>query len=441
MTNETTHKSETTSVDYVYASTAWNQKSDGTIIGSKTPNTFRGTSLNSKKTNFLDGVKNPTWKSKIRAHVNATTVASGERYSHKVTPFSAVSNYLVWDPTDVFHRTNLHFYSTVGIIPYDNPYGIIGVPGSMATSVRNRALRNFMERCISARSSIEGGQNIAELQSTLNSIRHPLTSLRKALVGYGSKISKLKRSRSFRGPVGVKGLSDAVTGTYLEFKFGIIPTSNDIAQLIADAGGTRFEMVPISANASDYHSASGGTYVPPLPGGMSYSLNKSSVTKYSVTYKGGYHTGVDSEGHISTAAKLRLLPEDFLPTIWDVIPYSWMLDYVVNVGDIVKSLSFVSSRLAWGCVTTRNETTVTFAGNGLPTPTGFVRNLFSDYAIYQMSAYGGNAEFKSKSFYRDQLYESDLMPTFEIKVPTSITPYINSAAVAIQSTWKLFSKR
>lgn len=437
MTVESYTKSERTSYHSIYATVAYQVDSAGVVTGNKTPITVRGNT--SSRENFLNGSKNPMWKSQVRAGVNATTLANGEKYEWSVTPFSAVHSFDVWDPTDIFHLRNSHMYSVYGMIPYGSSLPAVGsVPVDVSTSVRNRVINKFIESCISARSSIEGGQNIAELRETIHSIRHPLTSLRKALLHYHAKVAKLKRSRTTRRGHGAKALVDAVTGTYLEFKFGILPTSSDVARLLADAASTRFDVVPISASASEYCSPSSDRFDPPLPGFCTYSMNKVQKTKFSMQYKGAYRTGVDKEGNLSTIQKLRLLPEDWVPTLYDVLPYSWMLDYFVNVGDIIKSISFAKSNLTWGCVNSRTETTTTFAGNGLPSVSGLIRNATHEYATKRLSADGGNAVFKSKSFTRDKMYNSDLMPTFEIKVPHSITPYLNSCAVIVQNTWKLF---
>jgi hypothetical protein len=340
-----------------------------------------------------------------------------------------------WNPSNFNGTWKRHTYNLYGIVEYGPISGVVGVPTSASTSARNRVISKFIEKCKSARSSIEGGQNLYELQQTLNSIRHPFKSLQKATSHYVSKVSKLKTSRRSRGGEGLRGLSNAITDTYLEYNFGIAPTVKDVSQLLADAGVARFDVVPISASASVEFNGSTGTFSPPGPPFISYFMNRTTKSKITYRYKGAIRTGVNSEGYVSKAQALRLTPSDFLPTVWNILPYSWMLDYVANVGEIIEALSFAKSNVSWGCVTQRIENTVTFDGNGDVKVDGLINDASHKYSIRRMSASGGNATFKTVSFSRDAMTSTDWLPTFEIKVPTTIKPYLNSLAVVIQNAW------
>jgi hypothetical protein len=432
MVTETYTKQEIVSYNYIYSNVAYQIRPDGAVIGSKTPNTTRGTSF--VKVNSFNGSKNPRWRAQIKAGVNATTSADGQKHIMKLSPFSAEISFILWDPNSPSFVYK-HYYSNYGYIPYSSSSTIASAPAELTASVRNRAIRKFINKCNDARSSIEGGQDLYELRETLNSIRHPVASLRKFTTLYASKVLRMKTSRSLRDAAGLRGLSNAITDTYLEYNFGISPTVSDIAKLIADAGRSRFSAVPISANASEEFAGTTVAEAPVLPPFMTYSMNKTTKSKLSIRYKGAIRTGVDAEGHISAAQALRLTPDGFLPTVWSILPYSWMLDYIANIGDIIEALSFVNSNVAWGCVTTRTENSVTYSGNGLPSYTGLINDASHRFQILNLNASGGNSVFKSTSFVRANLVGSDLVPTFEIKVPTTVKPYLNSFAVLVQHLW------
>lgn len=431
--SEAYSKQERVSYNYIYANVGWVLNPDGTISGSKQPSTTRG--IQFVTLNSFDGSKNPNWKNQVRAGVTATTDASGVRHKYKVTPFEAVVAFTVTDYNFPDQKYK-HYYSIYGYIPYGAGSGLVGVPSNITTSVRNRVIAKFISKCKDARSSIEGGQNLYELEQTLNSLRHPFRSLTELTTHYVAKVSKLKTSRKRAG--GIKEISNAITDSYLEYNFGISPTVSDIAQLIADAGRARFDVVPISANASAEFAGTSEVVYPVVPPSMIYTLNRTTKSKLNMRYKGAIRTGADSNGLVSRAQALRLTPRDFLPTLWEILPYSWMIDYVANIGDIVEALSFVNSDVKWGNVTSRTENTVTYAGNGSPLKDGLVDiPLNRTYRIEDFRASGGNAVFTTTSFSRSPLTSTDLMPDFEIKVPTTVKPYINSFAVALQHLWKL----
>jgi hypothetical protein len=46
---------------------------------------------------------------------------------------------------------------------------------------------------------------------------------------------------------------------------------------------------------------------------------------------------------------------DFLPAVWEAIPYSFLIDYFTNIGDIIEAVSFPLTGIAWGSITFRNH--------------------------------------------------------------------------------------
>jgi len=47
----------------------------------------------------------------------------------------------------------------------------------------------------------------------------------------------------------------------------------------------------------------------------------------------------------------------FVPTVWELIPYSWLADYFFNINNILEAVCFLEANLRWTSMTTVNERT------------------------------------------------------------------------------------
>lgn len=380
------------------------------------------------------GHRNPKWRDQIRAGQNATTDFSGNDAGGAGTWATAdyrvvverTSDHMLWDTWD---------YQDYGYPFY--PVSLIQASPTTAlqTNVNNRAIASFLDACDSATSSFELGQDLGEYKETLNSIRRPVHSLYEKLLDYGNLLTKA-RSRA-KGPSLRKVLAD----TYLEWRFGINPLVSDVASAFADAGRFRFPVIPVSAGKHGDYNGSNTIITQNSLGNTALLLgvkqNLKISSKYSVRYKGAVRSGSDAQGQISRTQAYQLTPDRWLPTAWDLLPYSWVVDYFTNVGDMIHSLSFINSRLAWGCRTTRTETVYEY-GTMFPTnvhPYG--QQVGLRVLSETNSVLGGNASFWVRDVARGAVSGQDLVPEFEFRIPTSKYPYANLAALAMSKLKRL----
>jgi len=384
-----------------------------------------------------DGVLNPSWRAQIRSRGNATTSFSGTDYLLDLE-FLSVSQF-----SDGYQSAHIPPYwrrrreiwgrwFLPGIVLPPNP------PTSVVTAVTNRCIRSFISRCDSVRSSFEAGQDFGEYKETLHSIQSPMKSLRDKTVSYLDTLLRMKR-RYRSNPISlIKALSD----TYLEWHFGIKPLIEDVASAVADAKRFRFSQYSVSASASDRYSyvdkdvniSIGGTGGSPIITGIA---STQSYGVYSVRYKGGINSGANDQSQISVAQAWQLYPRNWVPTAWDLVPYSWLVDYFVNVGDLIRGYSFVFSDLTWGVKTVRQQLIRSFQIKSIDKLAFPVSN--PPYQVWHQTSefHGGRGTYNIKTVSRSALVGSDLIPRVQFTVPGSKYPFFNIAAVLSQRLNKL----
>jgi hypothetical protein len=372
--------------------------------------------------NTFTGVDNPLWRSQVKAGVNATTPASGTMVTVNEPGF-------------------LNFFGIIAIKPqYGNTettYQLIGVPqlqfwrsnevtvpNSVVTEVTNRAIRKFIDVCDQARSSIEFGQDLGEWKETLHGVLHPLQSLREFTFSHLAKVTKLTRTVKHKA-----SLSKMVADTWLEFKFGWNPLAADVGQGIAALANNKnhVDVQPVRASAKgDFPVFESTDLNHTTLGGGSCHVRTRVTGSYYYTFRGAIKTGAN-KGSIGLMQNLQLDLPHFVPTIWDLLPYSWIADYFTNIGDVLRSFSFQSSNLTWGNVTARTEYQYDWTYR-------FVLDNYDPFFYYVKLADDSsvNPSATVVSFQRSVMSQGSLIPTFAITLPLgSWKPWANMAALLL----------
>lgn len=382
--------------------------------------------------NQVTGTYNPKWRSQVRLGQNATTASNG--YKWHISPgWISYGTREVWTNDS----SRIYYFEDTGLYIQQLPFvSIVSVPSDVQTRVINRVIQKFFNACQDARTAFEAGQDLGEYKETLHSIHKPLNSLASKLHEYLTVLKKRKVGR-------IRGvrLSKVLADTYLEFRFGWLPLVDDVASAIVKCGSYRFPVVPVRAAANENYSVSSGRVDLPLPGGFSNHLRPVVYTKdssrYYIRYKGSIRTGSDPNGRTSTVQELQLLPRDWLPTAWDLLPYSWIADYFTNIGEMIQSLCFGFSDLTWGNKTEITERNFEFDRIELTNPQV---NLFSyPWRRVEFTPYANpsRSNYVLRYFTRSQLNVTDLFARFEFRIPSSKYPFLNLAALLEQRAAKL----
>jgi hypothetical protein len=375
----------------------------------------RGTSL--AFTNISAGVKLPRWRDLIKQGLGATTPFGYSYQDARQVPLQ-IWQYLSWK--DVFGSTFRHEQRLEGLAPLT---GVVSLPTATVASQANakdRCLRRFHDKWESVQSSFEAGQDLGESREALRMITRPADALRSNTLAYLDDLAKIG-ARKYRS---IAHLVKAVTGSYLEWTYGWKPATSSIASAIVgfQNQSRHFDAVPVYSSATDTSSGSSQEVVllskPPL---TLYGTRK-SFASYTYRAFGMVRTGA-VDGRIGTAQMLQLDLPHFVPTLYDLIPYSFVVDYFTNLGDIVHSLAHRRADLIWSCFSSRHTRQCVISPTRMirnePTPPG---TLFYDRYGYR----GGNAVVSQVDGTREDFVPGYLGAVgFQFRIPISSKPWEN----------------
>lgn len=386
--------------------------------------TFPGGSF---RQSFFSGSENPRWKSIIRSGGNAGTPAGGTRYSQSL---GYVYDQVTWKTFPPNGITEGGKDENWGVPSTMDPSYLKSPSVADIISVENRAISKFLSACDSARSSVEVGQDLGELKETLNGLINPLGSLRKHVLGYFDKLKKVRRSTKR------DHLPKVLADTYLEWTFGWKPLASDIADAYSGLKHRKdiYPTYPVAASAETFYDGSVDPYTLWHSPFSIYTHfgNVQSTARYQTRYKGVVRTG-SVNGSIGIAQVLQLDLPHFVPTIWDLLPYSFIADYFANIGDIINAYSFVSSNLAWVVKTTRNQCVREYAPD-------FRLHLNVDpeqTIVLNQNCGAARSKFSFTQFTRTIPEPSSLVPTFQFKLPHSHKPWENLGAIMVSRSKSL----
>jgi hypothetical protein len=402
-------------------------------LSSQDPYTYTTSSFGSFKwTDSFSGEPNPNWRAQIRSGSNATTPASGYRFTADIEEFHAHSRI---QRIDIPNQTIYEVQDSGGsLLPNIQANG--SAPSDIVTSVHNRLIARFIDHVEEAQSSFQAGQDLGEWKQTRDAIIRPLSSLQDHVLGYFDKLKKVRRnmarSSGSRRKIGIaKALNDA----YLEWTFGWNPIVSDIAhaQVALENLKTHPSVVPVNASSYQIYSASDSEeQIPTGPSNLTIRFTRQVYSKYSERIKAAVRCSPD-DSTPSIVDALQLAPEDFLPTAWNLLPYSFVVDYFVNVGDIINAYAFRIADLTWGNWTSRTEIATNYGNLGLVDP-GLNPSQYTRTAF----AFGGNSKFLHKSFQRSKLTPDLLIPSLTFSLPMgSEKPWLNMASLIFSRVSRL----
>lgn len=215
----------------------------------------------------------------------------------------------------------------------------------------DKAKMQFVNRALAALGSLEGQVFLGEIGQTLRMIKSPAQALRNGFSDYFDTLRKRRRPGMSK-----RQKREVLADTWLEYKFGWQPLISDL-----DDGLNALRRISERRPAFKPIFASGVTMkdISPAPelrtdGGVSWIVNRKYTCTASAKIFGVISLDVDGLSVPRSELGFRL--DRFVPTLWELIPYSFVADYFSNIGDVISSWSFGTKHVKWAQLTTRRST-------------------------------------------------------------------------------------
>jgi len=303
-----------------------------------------------------------------------------------------------------------------------------GVPTGISTSsADNLALGQFYTSARKAISSFNGGTFLGELRETIHMIKRPGAALSDLVhIGMDRYANLAKRYAGKR--LTRLELNQALSGLYLEGVFGWLPLIADVNSAM-DAYDKLTSRGPSSLQCRGFGketkqtSQTTGTeniYTSNFPS----DFTQVTSTEAQVLYYGKVKASIYGHGSLGNARELfGFKADEFVPTLWELMPWSFLIDYFANISEIVSATTFLNSQLAWTSKTTRRIAYVQRAGR-------FRHTLGSGYQL----GGGGEYNWKTSSTQVNRIASvSPSVPGLELSLPGSSAKWANMAALLSQS--------
>lgn len=311
--------------------------------------------------------------------------------------------------------------------------------GTIDSTADAQALSGFARRMRTAQGSFRGSTVLAELGDTLRGIRNPAAGIRRLLDGYHRRSRRNIRKAIGRDPIGrsVRDLSKghaaaakrALSESWLEYQFGVLPLMADAADAYKAYSriSRRVPIVPVWNMAT---RSSDTVRTTKQASTLMLDIRHEIFTRtdYNVRYYGAVKLNMESVTS-GTIEEAGFRTRDFLPALWEWIPYSFLVDYFTNIGDIIEAASIPRSDIAWMARTWRNTAIRDFTRSTVKPLTS--SSYPTTGAIEILSYYPQQGTWRRKVFSRS-VYLGSLVPNFRLEIPgfRNFRKYLNIAALA-----------
>jgi hypothetical protein len=328
------------------------------LVTTKGPDSSSNSMVFSGLTSWVDyrsGSPNPRWRNNIREHTSAGTPFAGGRFKISGNTTGMAKATLRAKSPVATHREIQH--RVVGDIFNATDFAVLNEYSNipMMQRVSNGALSGFYGKAWGAIRQFQGGVFLGEIRETLNMIRRPAQGIRRLMDTYSvdvrRRIKRVQRGRPVDNRVFVSDAHKVASDTWLQYALGMRPLMSDArsgAEALARLALQPHEYIKVQFTTEEEAPSPDGfpSFIREISPIIYYRFNRRTKVGYTCRIIGEVKCEVLSPLKMS-AEVLGFQPSDFVPTLYELIPYSFLVDYFSNVGQVISAWSFPLGNLAW----------------------------------------------------------------------------------------------
>lgn len=306
----------------------------------------------------------------------------------------------------------------------NSPPSSLSLPNDYGVALATATAR-FAAQVSKAQTHMSGMVFAGELKKTLETIRRPAKGVDNLINAYLNSCSRLRRK--YRRKVSQGVLQNDIIDNWLEYAFGwapLIAETQNAAEALSRLIHDKRPHIQVRGFATvDTHNISNPARISVAGGlleGTSFLLDETSV---SVSIRGAVRA--KASGPLWRSTQLfGFQASEFVPTIWNLIPMSWVTDYFSNVGDILSATYTDFSGLYWDSLTRKATSSRSYKESS------FVKTSLAK-SSFNGGGSGGSWILKRQSMSRERL--ESRIPELVFNFPGNPNQIINLSAVLLKS--------
>lgn len=293
----------------------------------------------------------PSWRSRIAEGLNATGSLIGVKQKLGITEGMVYDILHVLPNGPFWYTDKIVKRGAVVFCDAPTPQGLSDV------HAYNQASQRFYSSARSAQTTFQGLVVAGEMGQTLRGIGSAANGVYRGLWNYVNALRKGNVLRTL-SLLSKEGKTKFISDRWLEAVFGIKPLIADTisgAETLADILG-KFRNIN---KRVDGYGSDELAFTSSFPTGNNLKWEVLTREKFEVIYYGSVRLDEQVAG-VPDLGRFGLDSSNWLPSLWELIPYSFVADYFFNIQHILSAFAFQKSSVRWAAQTTRrtisNET-------------------------------------------------------------------------------------